>query len=58
MMLFKMSLSDLLSEMCACPRNVRLIKTILPNVPPLEISIPGTDHSSVSATDFLAMQSC
>ena len=58
MMLFKMSLSDLLSEICACPHNARLIKTVLPNVPPLEISIPGTDQSSVSAKDFLATQPC
>lgn len=57
-MLFKMSLNDLLSKICVCPRNIRFIKTILPNVPPLEISIPGTDHSSVSATDFLALQRC
>ena len=56
-MLFKMSLNDL-SKICVCPRNIRFIKTVLPNVPPLEISIPGTDHSSVSATDFLALQHC
>lgn len=57
-MLFKMSLNDLLSKICACPRNIRLIKAVVPNAPPLEIRVPGTDHSSGSATDFLATQRC
>lgn len=30
------------------------IKTVLPNVAPLEISIPGTDDFSIQASVFLA----
>lgn len=53
-MLLKMSLNELLSKIHVYPHKAS-VKTTLPNVPPLEISISGTDDSSPSASDFLAM---